>query len=162
MKYFSDATQVYNVNICDRILENLPFGHKKLLRKLNWKSFKIIFLLIKIKQLLNLLAVKFHTKSLFFLGDMDEYHKTNQCAKKVGFPKYGHIFVLPCMHYIILCTYIPEGLCNSLITAAIPSNWWISMWQWRNHHPGLSNINLMTVAHSKEKRRSGYARLAAS
>ena len=45
----------------------------------------MIFLHIWIK---NLLAVKFHTVSFFPLGDTYDYHQTNQCAKKVGFPKY--------------------------------------------------------------------------
>ena len=41
--------------------------------KISTLSFKLIFLHIWIKQLLNLLAVKFHTHSFFFLVDMDDY-----------------------------------------------------------------------------------------
>jgi len=37
------------------------------------ENFKINFLHIWIKQLLNLLAMKFHTHSFFPLGDMDDY-----------------------------------------------------------------------------------------
>ena len=76
-------------HICE--LENLPFGHKQTFAKTQLKIFIIFlnftlnFLHIWIKQLLNLLAVKFHTKSLFFLEDMDDYYQTDQCAKKVVF-----------------------------------------------------------------------------
>ena len=31
-------------------------------------------------------------QKLFCLGDMDDYHQTNQCAKKGGFPKYGQMY----------------------------------------------------------------------
>ena len=62
---------------CDRILENLPFWHKQTFLENSNENFnkflKINFLHIWIKQLLNLLAVKFHTHSFFFLGDMDDY-----------------------------------------------------------------------------------------
>ena len=34
---------------------------------------------------------------------------------------------------------------DSLTISAIPSSWCISMWQWRNHQPGLSDMKLMTT-----------------
>ena len=52
-------------------------GTSKLFGKTQMKIstifFKLIFLHIGIKQLLNLLAVKFHTHSFFFIGYMDDY-----------------------------------------------------------------------------------------
>jgi len=76
-------------------LENQPFGHKQTFAKTQLKIFTIKFILhIWIKQLLNLLAVKFHTKSFFFLGDMDDYIRLTPCAKKVGFPKHDHKFTV--------------------------------------------------------------------
>ena len=42
------------------------------------------------KQLLNFLAVKFYTKSFFFLGDI--VLMTDKCVQKVGFPRSGHLW----------------------------------------------------------------------
>ena len=55
--------------------------------KTQLKIFTIV-LHIWIKQLLNLLAVKFHTKSFLFLVRL-----IMQSAKKVDFPKQGHIWM---------------------------------------------------------------------
>ena len=73
--------------ICDQILENLPFGHKQNFEKTQLKIFTILFkikffLHIWIKQVLNLLAVKFHTNSFFFLGDMDDYIRLTNVPKR--------------------------------------------------------------------------------
>jgi len=76
MKFWAQA------NFCKNSIENLYIGYK-----INF------FMHIWVKQLLNLLAMKFHTKSFFFLGDMDDYiyYQTDRCAQKVGFPRSGHI-----------------------------------------------------------------------
>jgi len=76
--------------MCDRILENLPIGHKQTLAKTQLKIYAMIlklqiFLHILIMQLLKLLAVKFHTKSFFFLGDMDDYIGPTNVPKRQVF-----------------------------------------------------------------------------
>jgi len=69
--------------VCDRILENLPFGHKQTFEKAQLKIFtsflNIFFFQI---QLLSFLAVKFHTKNFFFLGDMDDYIRLTDVPKR--------------------------------------------------------------------------------
>ena len=72
------------------------FGHKKTFAK---AQLKILTIFLKSKIFFAHLekvtiAVKFHTKSFFSLRDMNDYHQTNHCAKKVGFPKYGHIILV--------------------------------------------------------------------
>ena len=78
-------------SICDRILENLPFGHKQTFQKSQLNNIypisniylsNFIQLHNWIKQLLNILDVKFHTKSLFFQGDMDDYTKPTDVPKR--------------------------------------------------------------------------------
>ena len=68
---YSPGPVVYFID-CDWILENLPFWHKQYFEKTQLKIFimlfKLIFLHIWLKQLLNLLA---HTKSFFFSEDDD-------------------------------------------------------------------------------------------
>ena len=67
----------------DQILENLPFGHKQTLAK---TQLKIKFFAHFDKKLL---AVKFHTKSFFFLGDMDDYIRmTNVRFSKIQSHNY--------------------------------------------------------------------------
>ena len=51
-------------------------------------SNKVPFLQIWIKQLLKILAMKFHTKSFFFLEEMNDFIRPNQCIQKVGFPTF--------------------------------------------------------------------------
>ena len=48
-------------------------GTSKLFEKTQLKILMVFILHIWIKQLLNLLRLKFHTKSFFFLGDMYDY-----------------------------------------------------------------------------------------
>ena len=48
-----------------------------------YNGFKINFFLpIWVKQLLNLLAIKFHTKSFSFLGDMGDYIRLTDVPKR--------------------------------------------------------------------------------
>jgi len=54
-------------------LENLQANLRQNSIENLYDFFNQVFLHIWIKQLLNLLAVKFHTKSFFLLGDMDDY-----------------------------------------------------------------------------------------
>ena len=65
------------IDICDPILENHTSGHMQNLWEFSIENFsdflKLIFLHILIKQLLSLLAVKFHTHSFFYLGDILNY-----------------------------------------------------------------------------------------
>jgi len=51
-------------------------------------SFKLFF--AHLYKAIILLAVKVYTRSFFFLGDMDNYIRPTQFAKKVGFPRSGH------------------------------------------------------------------------
>ena len=96
-------------------MENLPLiGHKQTTQ---WK----IFTIFKISAHLDKAIIKpscwevSHQK-FFLLGD---YHLTDRCAKKVGFPKYGHIiYVCVCCtiqyHYygVVLCIEATVGKTN--------------------------------------------------
>ena len=69
-------------------------GTSKFLQKL-LKIYRMVlklisFLHIWVKQLLNLLAMKFHTKSFSFLGDMGDYIRLTDVPKRQVFP--GHKF----------------------------------------------------------------------
>ena len=72
------------LNICDRISENLPFGHKQTFEKLD-KNFLQYFLKLSFCAHLdkaNIFAVKFQTNSFFFLGGMDDYIRSTDTPKK--------------------------------------------------------------------------------
>ena len=71
---------------------------------------------------------------------------TNRCGTHSGSPQKFTIVTL------LFIRKVDKIYCNkyyllgpSLTTVAIPSSWCISIWQWSNHHPGLSAINRMTV-----------------
>ena len=68
--YFGKSTFLTQASFCKNRVENF------------YNFFKIIFLYIWIKQPLNLLAMKFHTKS-FFLGDIYGWlHQADQVLKR--------------------------------------------------------------------------------
>ena len=68
-KYRSSIGRSIALYICDPILENHTFGYIQNL----WECSIENFFHILIKQLLSLLAVKFHTHSFFILGDILNY-----------------------------------------------------------------------------------------
>ena len=87
--------------ICDPILENHTFGHMQNLWKFSIENFRdflnLTFLHVLIKQLLNLLAVKFHTHSFFILGDILNYIRpcsiVSQCMGQQLTFKLGDLFI---------------------------------------------------------------------
>jgi len=66
----------------------------KLLTKVSWKSNNLVFWNIWVKQLLNFLAVKFHTKSCFLLGDMDDYIRLTNYPKGRFSKIWSHLSVV--------------------------------------------------------------------
>jgi len=73
----------YTAMICDWILKTYYLNTSKLFEETQLKIsfYKINFILHFTKQLLNLFAVNFHTKSFFFLGDMDDCIRLTNVAK---------------------------------------------------------------------------------
>ena len=71
----------------------------------NFSGFQLIFLHILIKQLLSLLAVKLHTDSFFFLGDIysiiSGHVVVSQCVGQQLTYKLGDLFIPKTKHFLV-------------------------------------------------------------
>jgi len=73
-------------DICDHILENLPFGHKQTFKKTQLKIFTIILKLTSFAHLdkatMKPSCYKVSHQKLLFLGDMDDYIRLTSVPKR--------------------------------------------------------------------------------
>ena len=93
---------------CDPILENHTFGHMQNLWEVSIENFsnflKLTFFHILIKQLLSLFAVKFHTHSSFYLGDILSYIRpcsSLQCVGQQLTYKMGDLSIPKTKHFLV-------------------------------------------------------------